>query len=82
MVAIADGFGGRERVVEQIVATLHGRQVGETERDVLDENLQVVGALAIGESSVELAGLRVHEERLDLVAVPAEQGVRQEQSPQ
>ncbi len=56
---------------------LHRAEVGEPEGDVLDEDVEVVPALAVGQARVDLARLGVDEERLDLVAVAPEQRVRQ-----
>ena len=54
---------------------LHRGEVGEAEGDVLDEDLGVVLALAVGQRRMDLARLRVDEVGLDPVAVAAEQRV-------
>ena len=58
-------------------AALHRAEVGQAERDVLDEDVEVVGALAVGQRRVDLARLGIDEEGLDLVAVAPEQRVRE-----
>ena len=52
-------------------------EVGQPEGDVLDEDLEVVRALAVGQARMDLARLGVDEIGLDLVAVTPEEGVRQ-----
>ena len=52
-----------------------GGDVGEPVAHVLDEDLEVVGALPVGQGRVDLARLGVDEERLDPIAVTPEQGV-------
>ena len=76
-VARADRLGRLDRVVGGALATLHRPEVGQAEGDVLDEDVEVVFALAVRQRRVDLARLRVDEERLDLVAVATEQRVRQ-----
>ena len=48
-VAVAHGFGRRDLLVHRFRVALVGRQVGQAERHVLDEDVEVVGALAVGE---------------------------------
>ena len=76
VVAIGDVFGGLDRFVG-IAAALHRGEIGQAERDVLDEDLDVVGSLPIGQCGVDLTRLRVDEIRLDPVTVPSEQGIRE-----
>ena len=52
-------------------------EVGQPEGDVLDEDLEVVGALPVGQARVDLARLGVDEIGLDPVAVTPEQRVRE-----
>ena len=73
----ADRLGGLDRIVEGVLATLQHAEVGQPECDVLDEDIEVVATLAVGQARVDLAGLGIDEERLDLVAVAAEQRVRE-----
>ncbi len=73
-VVIADPLSGVDRLV-RVARPLHGGEVGEPEGDVLDEDLGVVFALAVGQPVVDLARLGVDEVGLDPVAVAAEQRV-------
>ena len=75
LVLPSNRLGRLDRGVEVVATALHQRQVGQAERDVLDEDLEVVGALAVGQPLVDLARLGVHEVRLHAVAVPPEQRV-------
>ena len=59
------------------VAALHRAEVGQPEADVLDEDVEVVGALPVRQRGMDLARLGVDEIGLDLVAVAAEQRVRE-----
>ena len=74
-VAAAHPFGRADGILEVVAAVLEGGEVGQPEGDVLDEDLEVVGALAVGQRRVDLARLGIDEERLDLVAVAPEEGV-------
>ena len=74
-VASANGLGRLDRIVGGALATLHRPEVGQTERDVLDEDVEVVFALAVRQRRVDLARLGVDEEGLDLVAVTTEERV-------
>src|SRR6476646_3670167 len=74
-VALADALRGFDRILEGVLAALHGAEVGETEADVLDQDVEVVGALAVRQGRVDLARLGVDEIRLDLVAVETEQRI-------
>ena len=74
-VAGANGLGRLDRVVRGALATLHRPEVGQTERDVLDEDVEVVLPLSVRQRRVDLARLGVDEEGLDLVAVATEQRV-------
>ena len=56
---------------------LEGGQVGEAEGDVLDEDVQVVGALPVRERRVDLARLGVDEVGRERVAVAPEERVGQ-----
>ena len=76
-VAGPDALGGGDRLVLLIGPLVVDGQVGQPEGDVLDQDLEVVGALAVGQRRVDLAGLGVDEVGLDLVAVAAEEGVGQ-----
>ena len=75
-VRVARPLGGGDRLV-RVRCALHRREVGQAERDVLDEDLGVVLALAVGQRRMDLARLGVDEIRLDPVAVAAEQRVGQ-----
>jgi hypothetical protein len=59
-----------------LLPQLH-RDVDQVAGDVLDQDVQVVGALAVAQGGVDLAGLGVDQERLEELAVPLEQGVGQ-----
>ena len=76
-VARADRFGGLHGVVERVRPALHRPEVGQSEPDVLDEDVEIERALPVRQGGVDLARLGVHQIGLDLVAVPSEQGVRQ-----
>ena len=76
-VALADCLRGRHRVIEILRPALERGHVRKPEADVLDEDLEVVGALAVREVRMHLARFRVHEERLDSVAVTPEERVRE-----
>ena len=41
-VAVADRLGGRDRIVERVLAALHRAEVGQPEADVLDQDVEVV----------------------------------------
>ena len=56
-------------------AVLVGSQVGESEGDVLHQDVQVVGALAIGQAGMDLACFGIHQVGLDLVAVAPKERV-------
>ena len=70
-------LGCFDRVLHALRAALQRGQVGQPERDVLHEDVEVVVALPGGQGGMDLAGLGVDEERLDLVAVAAEERVRE-----
>ena len=74
-VAGANGLGGLDRVVRGALATLHRPKVRQAERDVLDEDVEVVFPLPVRQRRVDLARLGVDEEGLDLVAVTTEERV-------
>ena len=76
-VAVADVLGRLDRRRRRVGAALHRREVGQAEGDVLDEDLEVVVPLAVGQGRVDLARLGVDEVRLDPVAVAPEQRVRE-----
>ena len=76
-IAFAGRFGGRECVVHEVLATLHRREIGEAEGNVLDEDLEVVRPLSVGERRVQLARLGIDEVGLNLVAVAPEERVRE-----
>ena len=74
----ADGLGRVDRRVDVVLGRpWYAREVGEAEGDVLDEDVEVEPALAVGERRVDLARLGVDEVGLDPVAVPPEQRVRE-----
>ena len=77
LIRATDGLGRGHGVVEGVRTTLHGAEVGQAERHVLDEDVQVVAALPVGQRRVDLAGLGIHQEGLDPVAVAPEQRVGQ-----
>ncbi len=54
-----------------------GSHVQQTRRDVLDGDVDVVGALPVGQPGMDLAGFGVDEECLQHLAVPGEQRVGQ-----
>ena len=56
---------------------MQGREIREPECDVLDRRLEIDGALAIGKAGVDLAGLGVHQERLQAVTVATQERVGQ-----
>ena len=76
-VPMAHGFGRRDLLVHCFRVALVHREVGQPERHVLDEDVEVVGSLAVGERGVDLAGLGIHQVGLDRAAVTPEQGVRE-----
>ncbi len=80
-VASPDRLRGGHRVLEPFRPVLHRREVRQAERHVLDEDVQVVATLSVGQRRMDLAGLGVDQVGLDLVAVPAEQGVGQRAVP-
>src|SRR4029453_8467390 len=69
-VAVGDALGGGQVLVDPLaaLAQLHG-DVDQVAGDVLDQDVQVVGALAVAQHGVDLAGLGVDQERLEELAV-------------
>ena len=76
-VAPAHALGGLEGVVEGVGPLLHHAEIGQPEADVLDEDVEVEQALAVGQARMDLARLGIDEVGLDLVAVAPEERVRE-----
>jgi hypothetical protein len=76
-VALADLLGSVDRAVEVFGTTLEHGHIGEAVAQVLDQDLEVVGTLAIGQRRMDLARLGVDEEGLDPITVAPEEGVRE-----
>ena len=54
-----------------------GPDVGQPAGHVLDQDLEIHRPLALGQDGVDLARLGVHQERLQRLAITAEEGVRE-----
>jgi hypothetical protein len=65
-VAVGDALGGGQVLVDPLAALpqLHG-DVDQVAGDVLDQDVEVVGALAVAQGGVDLARLGVDQERLE-----------------
>ncbi len=74
-VAGPDRLGRLDLLVHRLRPPLEGGQVGQPEGDVLDQHVEVVGALPVGQDGMDLARLRVHEIRGVGVAVAPEERV-------
>ena len=74
-VARPHALGGGDRLVELVGPLVVDREVRQPEGHVLDEDLEVVRALAVGQRGMDLARLGVDEVGLDLVAVAPEERV-------
>ena len=68
---------GLDGVLEGVLPLLHDAEIGEPEADVLDEDVEVVRTLPVGEGRVDLARLGIDEVSLDPVAIAAEERVRE-----
>ena len=81
-VALGDALGGGQVLLDPLAALpqLHGH-VDQGAGHVLDQDVEVVGALAVAQDRVDLAGLGVDQERLEQLAVALEQGVGQRAVP-
>jgi hypothetical protein len=75
VVPLADVLGRADRRVHVVEAALVEGHVGEAIADVLDEDLEVMRPLAVGQRGVDLTRLGVDEKRLDPRAVATEEGV-------